>query len=319
MLPAPLAVLFDFDGTLVQTREASWKIFARTNAAFNLGINSQQDFFRLLEDNLFLSLQRRCRDEEQAQQVAQHFLAQLDADYAPDLVPGMVDVIHALAGTCSLAVVSSNSTATIRRLVTRAHVAHCFSHVFGGDVEPDKRAVVRQFLADRSYLVGRDCSPEYREGHRPAVASASDLVLITDTTGDVKHATECGVRAVGVAWGMHTEDRLLAAGAEFVAVWPQELIAYLSPGGKGRSCNVPVRSSCSCGAAQPCSCEEASPTAAGSLRRQRSRDRALALAKTCLEAAPPSPAPACLRLPKAASPQLLRALARLRATPPPAP
>ena len=25
----PLAVLFDFDGTLVQTREASWKIFAR--------------------------------------------------------------------------------------------------------------------------------------------------------------------------------------------------------------------------------------------------------------------------------------------------
>ena len=50
----PLAILFDLDGTLVQTREASWKIFARTNAAFNLGVDSQQKYFRLLEDNLFL-------------------------------------------------------------------------------------------------------------------------------------------------------------------------------------------------------------------------------------------------------------------------
>jgi hypothetical protein len=45
--------------------------------------------------------------------------------------------------------------------LTRAGVAHCFSHVFGGDVEPDKRAVVRRFLSDHSYLINRDCSPAY--------------------------------------------------------------------------------------------------------------------------------------------------------------
>jgi beta-phosphoglucomutase-like phosphatase (HAD superfamily) len=71
----PLAILFDLDGTLVQTREASWKIFARTNAAFNLGVDSQQKYFRLLEDNLFLGLRRLCRDEAHSQQVASHFLA----------------------------------------------------------------------------------------------------------------------------------------------------------------------------------------------------------------------------------------------------
>ncbi|RBP16063.1 phosphoglycolate phosphatase [Roseiarcus fermentans] len=312
----PLAVLFDLDGTLVQTREASWKIFARTNAAFKLGIDSQQDFFRLLEDNLFSGLRRRCRDDEHARQVAQHFFAQLDADYAPDLVPGMVDVIHALAGACSLAVVSSNSTSTIRRLLTRAKIAHCFSHVFGGDVEPDKRAVVRRFLADQSYLVSRDCSPAYREGHSPAVASASDLVLITDTTGDVKHAVECGVRAVGVSWGMHPEAELLAAGAEFVAVWPQELIAYLTPGGNGRSCGVPARSNCGCRAEPPqsCSCEAALMTEAGALRRQRTRSRAEGLAATLSEAPPPAPTPATPRARQAIDAQLSRALARLRAT-----
>lgn len=38
-----------------------------------------------------------------------------------------------------------------------------------------------------------------------------------------------GAHAVGVSWGMHTSDQLRAAGAEFVAVWPQELISYLRP------------------------------------------------------------------------------------------
>ena len=41
----PLAILFDLDGTLVQTREASWKIFARTNAAFNLGVDLAAKIF----------------------------------------------------------------------------------------------------------------------------------------------------------------------------------------------------------------------------------------------------------------------------------
>ncbi len=107
--------------------------------------------------------------------MARHFLAELEADYEPDFVPGMVDVVRALAANCSLAVVSSNTTATIRRLLTRAGIAHCFSHVFGGDVEPDKRAVVRRFLADRSYLINRDCSPAYREGDQPSEASADRI------------------------------------------------------------------------------------------------------------------------------------------------
>ena len=141
----PLAVLFDFDGTLVQTREASWKIFARVNESFKLGVATQQEYFRLLEDNLFQGIRRLCRDDAQSQQVVRHFLAELEAHYQPDFVPGIVDVVRTLAANCSLAVVSSNSTATIRRLLTRANVAHCFSHVFGGEVEPDKRAVVRRF------------------------------------------------------------------------------------------------------------------------------------------------------------------------------
>jgi phosphoglycolate phosphatase len=264
------AVLFDLDGTLVQTREASWRVFAKTNAALALGIDTQAEFFRLLEDNMFYGLRKHCGDDRKASEAAKHFLDLLHREYNPDFVPGMADVVRALAGSCSLAVISSNSVATIRRILDREKLTHCFSHVFGGDVEQDKRACVRRFLSDRSYLVNRNCSPAYREDHEPALPSADQIALVTDTVGDVRHAAECGIRAIGVAWGMHTEKQLLDAGAEFVAVWPQELVARLLPAGFASSCSISpaaelgsAEANCSCG------CQDNALPQLAAARRQR--------------------------------------------------
>ena len=279
------AILFDLDGTLVQTREASWRLFAKTNEAFALGINTQADFFRLLEDNMFHALHRHCGDGKKADEASSHFLSLLQSEYNPEFVPGMSDVIRAFAGNCSLAVISSNSVATIRRILSRENIVHCFSHVFGGDVEQDKRASVRRFLSDRSYLVNRDCSPAYREGDEPQLSSGDQIALITDTVGDVRHARECGIRAIGVAWGMHSEQQLLAAGAEFVAVWPQELVAHLLPGGfAAASCGVVSKTAPPCGCAPrsvatkgDCGCGSDDFAAGNRVRRQRTIAAAAAL------------------------------------------
>jgi phosphoglycolate phosphatase len=226
------AVLFDLDGTLVQTREASWRVFAKTNAALALGINSQAEFFRLLEDNMFHGLRKHCGDDKKAGEAAKHFLDLLQREYNPDFVPGMADIVKAFAGSCSLAVISSNSVATIRRILDREKLTHCFSHVFGGDVEEDKRACVRRFLSDRSYLVNRNCSPAYRED---------------------------------------PEKQLLGAGAEFVAVWPQELVASLLPGGFSSSCPIspPADPASTCASGCSCGCKDNSLPQVAVARRQR--------------------------------------------------
>jgi phosphoglycolate phosphatase len=268
------AVLFDLDGTLVQTREASWRVFKKTNAALALGIDTQAEFFRLLEDNMFHGLRKHCGDDRRANEAAKHFLDLLQREYNPEFVPGMADVVRAFAGSCSLAVISSNSVATIRRILERENLTHCFSHVFGGDVEQDKRACVRRFLSDRSYLVNRNCSPAYQEGHEPEAPSPDQIALITDTVGDVRHAVECNIRAVGVAWGMHTEKQLLGAGAEFVAVWPQELVARLLPGGFASSCSIAPASEPGSGAAAcvsgcSCGCQYNDLPQVAAARRQR--------------------------------------------------
>lgn len=224
----PRAILFDLDGTLVDTRAASWELFAETNAEFKLGVDTQAAFFKAFENNFFDSLAKLPIEAERLAAARQHFMQALRERYKPPLIPGMVDVVRALAPTCTLAVVSTNDIGAIRRILVDAGLAHCFSHVFSGDVEQRKSVSIRHFFKEHGYTGSRVCSPDYREtsSSRPA-PTANEVVLVTDTVGDIAEAIEAGVRTVGVTWGMHTEKQLLDAGAERVALWPQELIAWL--------------------------------------------------------------------------------------------
>jgi len=56
-----------------------------------------------------------------------------------------------------------------------------------------------------------------------AGAAPADTVVIGDTVYDVSMARAAGCRAIGVAWGYHASDELLAAGAEAVAETPEQL------------------------------------------------------------------------------------------------
>jgi phosphoglycolate phosphatase len=247
------AILFDLDGTLVDTRAASWELFAETNLAFALGIDSREAFFRAFEGNFFDSLAKLCPDPQRAAAVKAHFMELLRTRYHPALIPGMVDVVRALAPQCTLAVISTNGIEAIRRILVGADLATCFSHVFSGDVEPRKSVSIRRFLGDQRYAVHRSCSPAYQDAAGGAAAlAAQDVVLVTDTVGDVREAREAGVRAIGVSWGMHSERQLLDAGAERVALWPQELVAWLRDGEAGAA-------SCACSGAAATTCATPAP------------------------------------------------------------
>lgn len=226
----PRAIIFDLDGTLVDTRVASWELFSETNEAFGLGVDSREAFFRAFEGNFFETLSSLCPEPKRAEAAKQHFMALLRTRYRPALIPGMADVVRALAPHATLAVVSSNSVEAIRHILVDGGIATCFSHVFSGDVEPKKSVSIRRFLGDQRYATQRRCVPDYHDDPRaPEAMTSNDVVLVTDTVGDIVEATGAGIRAIGVAWGMHTEQQLMEAGAEKVALWPQELVAWLLP------------------------------------------------------------------------------------------
>jgi phosphoglycolate phosphatase len=245
--PPVRAVIFDLDGTLVQTRIASWEIFARINDRFELGVDRPEKYFELFNGNVFRSIRKLCRDDAQAQQVNAAFLELLRTEYTPPLVPGMAEVVRRLATDCTLAVMSSNAMAVLRRVLVANDLAFCFAHVFGGDIAPDKKTAMRSFLADAGNGYGRRCAADYDEAATRRDADPASTVLVTDTAGDVKDALAVGIRAVGVAWGMHSVDELTRAGAEFVALWPQELGAHIL----GDEAARPPRGACAVPAVHP--------------------------------------------------------------------
>jgi phosphoglycolate phosphatase len=290
--------MFDLDGTLVQTRRASWDVFRKISDEFGLGLSGPDEYFALFNGNIFASIEALCQGRADSGAVTRAFLDRLRQEYNPAMVPGMVDVIRRLAGHCTLAVVSSNATEVLRRVLVGNGVAYCFAHVFGGDAVPDKTTAIRSFLADTSSQYGRRCEVAYDETPDATRPDLGTTVLVTDTAGDVRDALEVGIRAVGVAWGMHSAEELSGAGAEFVAIWPQELPGILlgdaatEPAGACATtgaCATPApgpggEQECSCGcqdraAASPADPGAARLAAAAAIRRER-RQHAARAART---------------------------------------
>jgi phosphoglycolate phosphatase len=60
-----------------------------------------------------------------------------------------------------------------------------------------------------------------------ARAMPADAVMIGDTSFDMEMARAANVRAIGVAWGYHTAEDLLATGAQQVATDPEHLETLL--------------------------------------------------------------------------------------------
>jgi phosphoglycolate phosphatase len=221
------ALLFDLDGTLVQTRESSWVLFERIGRKHGLKSVSREGYYRLFQGNFYEALAKAIGDAELTRAVTADFLDVLTHEYRPLMVPGMTDVVRQLADRCVLAIISSNAVAVISRIVRDAGIETCIAHVFGGDVAPDKRVAIRSFLADPSYATIRACDAVYRE-EAPVGFAAEEVALVTDTTGDIAHAKECGIRTVAVTWGMHDRRSLDAALPDLIVDWPQEIVAYAS-------------------------------------------------------------------------------------------
>jgi phosphoglycolate phosphatase len=296
-------LLFDLDGTLVRTREASWELFRKTNEKFGLGVDTPSAYFRLFNQNFFAALDEKSGNGNgaaaEAAAVKRHFQDLLREEYCPDLVPGMANVVHALAGHYTLVVVSSNTMEAVRRILLKCDVAHCFAHVFSGDVTPSKVDAIQRFLADPSYSCGRRCSPHYEESTPQRLHDPNEAMLITDTVGDVEEALSAGIRVGAVSWGMHRAEDLEAAGAEFVCIWPEELVAYLKP---GETCTLGVCSLPSVVGGQPPVMARV-PAEPGAVRRRRRQQAAADLAGSldgcdCGES--------CCTAPESASDPLLR-------------
>ncbi|MCX5837210.1 MAG: HAD family hydrolase [Deltaproteobacteria bacterium] len=206
--------LFDFDGVLADSldlyAEAVTRCLERIGTPI---IQDREDYLALFEGNFYESMAARGVDLAAFARAAKEIMPGIDYD-AMRPFGGLLPVLESLKKDHLLAVISSNGSKTIRKMLDRFGFDPYFQEVLGSDFLFSKREKIDHALAkygippERTFYIG-------------------------DTTGDIAEARAAGVRTVAVTWGWHSRERLVAARPDVLVETPEDLLRMGSGLGKG--------------------------------------------------------------------------------------
>jgi len=219
-----LLVVFDVDGTLIDSQHAIVSAMRGAYAAHALEPPQREDILSVVGLSVAEAVAElsRATPGHPLEAIGGAFktmfresLAQ-GAGEAP-LYPGAAAVIDRLSarGDLALALATGNSRRGVERFLDRFGYEGRFASTQCADDAPSKPHPAMIFQA----CVEAGMAPE-------------NAVMVGDTSFDMAMARAAGARAIGVSWGYHPADRLVAAGAERVLASFDDLDAALGLDGE---------------------------------------------------------------------------------------
>ena len=210
-------VIFDLDGTLLDSRECSIKA---TKAAFTeiglkvpseiviehyMGIPIEESFFKMSEQPL---------DQETATELIRIFRTYYQTYEESTLnvfpeIPHVLEILMKRKVPCF--VVSSKKTAVVKRNLAAQSLVAFFEEIIGSDAvshyKPhpegiDKVVTHYQFDPTRTIMVG-------------------------DAIFDIQMGKAAGVKTIAVTWGSHDAKKLSAEKPDALAEVPQDILDYM--------------------------------------------------------------------------------------------
>ena len=198
--------LFDFDGVLADSLDLYAEAVTRCLERIGTPIlKTREDYLALFDGNFYESMAVRGVDLAAFAQAAKEIMPGIDYD-AMRPFDGLLPVLESLKKDHLLAVISSNGSRTIRRMLERFGFDPYFEEILGSDFLFSKKEKIDHALAkygippERTFYIG-------------------------DTTGDIVEARAAGVRTVAVTWGWHSRKRLAAAPPDFLVEAPEGLLS----------------------------------------------------------------------------------------------
>jgi phosphoglycolate phosphatase len=212
-------VIFDCDGTLVDSQHAICAAMTHAFTALALPVPdrtailgivglSLPQVFAVLAAEHPASVQAKLADLYRAD-----FPGRRDPTLVHDpLFEGMQGLVTGLARRQDvvLGIATGKSRRGVARILDREGWTGHFFTIQTADDHPSKPhpSMILQAMAE-------------------AGADPAETVMVGDTTYDIEMARNAGVRGIGVGWGYHQPERLLAAGAAMVAQSSMDLGAAL--------------------------------------------------------------------------------------------
>lgn len=196
-------LLFDYDGTIIDSLDVAFKAF--NLIAFKYGLvkmKNKKEFAKLYNNNFYKSLTEMGLDEKDVQNFNIRLRdAFLKEGYGSKIFSGMKDVVNKLAEDNKIIVITSNITSTIKSSINELGLN--IHEVYGGDIEQSK---VKKILMVKNNF------------------PKSEIYYIGDTMGDVLEGKKARVKTVAVTWGYHSRKQLLKAKPDFVVDNPEGLL-----------------------------------------------------------------------------------------------
>jgi HAD superfamily hydrolase (TIGR01549 family) len=210
-------VIFDLDGTLLDSRECSIKA---TKAAFTemglkvpsevviehyMGIPIEESFFKMSEQPL---------DQETATELIRVFRTYYQTYEESTLnvfpeIPHVLEILMKRKVPCF--VVSSKKTAVVKRNLAAQNLVAFFEEIIGSDAvshyKPHPEGinkVVTQYQFD-----------------------PTRTIMVGDAIFDIQMGKAAGVKTIAVTWGSHDAKKLSADKPDALAEAPQDILDYI--------------------------------------------------------------------------------------------
>ena len=220
------AILFDLDGTLLDTLEDLATAANRALGTLGLPAHPTDAYRVFVGDGLRTLAERILPGEQRSAAQVDALVAAFEREYsrtwnertAPYAgVPEMLDRLT--AGGYRLSVLSNKPDAFTRLCVEQLLPHWTFAPLYGQRPGVPKKPDPAAALAIAAEL-----------GLDPA-----EVLYLGDTATDMHTARAAGMEAVGVLWGFRSADELRAAGARHLITHPGELAPLLHPSSAPRS------------------------------------------------------------------------------------
>jgi phosphoglycolate phosphatase len=214
-------IIFDFDGTLVDSRKLIWEAHRIVFAEFGLACPGQEQSLALIGMSLELVLAQLAGADAPIARMTEAYKRLLpvlreDIAFAETPFDGAAELIASLAARkdARLGIATGHVSHAIEPALDRFGWRDFFCNVQTADRAPSKPhpGMLLQALSE----TGTD---------------KEDAVMIGDTAFDMQMAAAAGIESIAVAWGYHHADRLREAGARHVVGTMDELATRLAASG----------------------------------------------------------------------------------------
>lgn len=181
-------VLFDMDGTLIDSAEMVTRRYVETFEFFCVEIPSEKELHSLVGPSAVMSMTKYLGAERVDEGIAYYReLAKRDGLSGLEPFPGIPEMIHSIHSQgVRLAVATSKPEVEAQKILSHVGLDHLFEAVSGA-----------------SDALGINSKPDVmkRAIERLSPPTLSHVVMVGDRIFDVEGAVECGVDSIFVSWG----------------------------------------------------------------------------------------------------------------------